>query len=155
MPEVTRRSFVQAGAAAAVATSLPAAPAAAAPRRGTQRVLNWNIYRGGKGERVGGAENFPRLLDQLAAIAPDVFLCVETYGSGPAIERALTRRTRNGRYRGIKITDRPSGEDNLWIFTHLPVVRMLPKPTGGELISDFNLGAYGSSCRSDGSWTSS
>lgn len=140
MPEVTRRSLIQAGAAAAVGTSLTAAPAAAAPRRGTLRVLNWNIYRGGKGERVGGAGNFPRLLDQLAAIAPDVFLCVETYGSGPAIERALTRRARNGRYRGVQITDRPSGEDNLWIFTHLPIVRVLPKPSGGELVSDFNLG---------------
>lgn len=63
----------------------------------------------------------PLLLDQLVALRPDVYLAVETYGSGDRIADALSGRAGNGTYRGIKITDRPAGDDNLWIFTHLVV----------------------------------
>ncbi|MGW5361382.1 endonuclease/exonuclease/phosphatase family protein [Actinopolymorpha pittospori] len=149
MPEPTRRSLLRAGALAAAGTTPLAAtgPAtsayAATPReiprkrRGHVRVVSWNIYRGGTGV---SPDNLPGLLDQLVVLAPDIYLAVETYGSGDQISRALTERAGNGEYTGIKITDRPAGGDNLWIFTHLPLVRVHPKPSGGTHITDFNLG---------------
>lgn len=131
-----------AAGAVGAAGSTAAAAAASGPerrRRGADdvRVLAWNIFHGG---REPEPDNLPLLLDRLVAIAPDVFLCVETYGSGTAIRQALTERAGNGTYQGIKITDAAPGSDNLWIFTQLPVVQVYPKPAGGEHITDFNLG---------------
>lgn len=147
MSNVNRRTLIQTGAAAALGAAVTTSPSPTSsatrrrPKPGSLRVLSWNIYEGGRGERVGGKDNLPALLDQLVDISPDVFLCVETYGSGPDIENALTKRAGKGTYKGIRITtDRPTGEDNLWIFTHLPIVKVLPKPAGGEVVSDFNLG---------------
>ncbi|WP_116949532.1 endonuclease/exonuclease/phosphatase family protein [Jiangella endophytica] len=144
MSGLSRRSVLRTGAlaAAGAAGSLGTGSADAAgvpprPGPGTIRVLTWNIYRGGTGV---GAGNLPFLLDQLVALRPDVYLAVETYGAGDRIARELTRRAGRGRFTGIKITDAAAGGDNLWIFTHLPVVRVHAKPAGGTHISDFNLG---------------
>jgi hypothetical protein len=142
MDAVTRRRLLQIGAAtgAASVTGLGPVAASAGDRRrdpGTIRVLAWNIYHGGREPRP---DNLPRLLDRLVAIAPDVFLCVETYGSGPKIRQALTDRVGNGAYRGIKLTKAAPGSDNLWLFTHLPIAEVYPAPAGGEHITDFNLG---------------
>ncbi|WP_035812411.1 endonuclease/exonuclease/phosphatase family protein [Jiangella gansuensis] len=156
MPELSRRTVLRSGTVAAAASAVgaaaamapstafaadpahaAAAPAPQRPRRGTIRVLTWNIYRGGTGV---SPENLPLLLDQLVALRPDVYLAVETYGAGDRIRRELSRRAGNGQYTGIKITDRPAGDDNLWIFTHLPVDRVHPRPAGGTHVTDFNLG---------------
>ncbi|GAA2795846.1 hypothetical protein [Nonomuraea dietziae] len=94
----------------------------------------WNIYKGGHGI---GAGNLPHALDQLVELRPDIYLAVETYGSGEAIREALSRGAGHGRYTGVQITDRPAGKDNLWIFTHLPVAHVYPKPAGGTHITDF------------------
>lgn len=144
MPDLSRRSVLRTGALAAVGAGVAGAAGAAGtagvpprPAAGTIRVLTWNIYRGGTGV---GADNLPLLLDQLVALRPDVYLAVETYGAGDRIARELTRRGGKGRFTGIKITDAAPGSDNLWIFTHLPVVRVHPKPVGGTHIGEFNLG---------------
>lgn len=141
MSRLQRRTFIRGAAASVAAPTVASLPQAASATKGRPnnriRVLTWNIYQGGRGE--GGADNLHHLLDQLVAIAPDVYLAVETYGSGPQIERALTNRAGKGTYVGVQITDAAAGSDNLWIFTHLPIARVFPKPTG-ELISDFNLG---------------
>lgn len=155
MPDLSRRSVLRAGALAAVGAGVAGGPGAGAtaaaavtdpagtgagpsrPAPGTIRVLTWNIYRGGSGV---GPDNLPLLLDQLVALRPDVYLAVETYGAGDRITRELTRRAGKGRFTGIKITDAAPGSDNLWIFTHLPIVRVYPKPAGGTNITDFNLG---------------
>lgn len=141
---ISRRTLMGAAAGvAAVAGAAGPVPRAAAagglggPSQGDVRVLTWNIYKGGHGV---GEDNLPKVLDQLVKIKPDVYLAVETYGSGPQIRDALSRRAGNGPYTGIKITDRPAGRDNLWIFTHLPVLEIYPKPAGGQHITDFNLG---------------
>ena len=144
MNPVTRRNLIRTGATAGAAATLPmvaAEPAAARPAsrpgRGVIRVLVWNIYQGGHG--VDSEHNLRHLLDQLVAIEPDVFLAVETYGSGPRIRDALARRCGKGAYTGIQLTQRPSGEDNLWLFTHLPVLEVY-QTAEGDVVTDFNLG---------------
>ncbi|WP_020392068.1 endonuclease/exonuclease/phosphatase family protein [Kribbella catacumbae] len=127
---------------AAGAGLLSAEPAVATTEQfpkssGSVRVMTWNIYKGGHGIGEG---NLPHLLDQLVRLRPDIYLAVETYGSGEAIRRALSRGAGHGSYSAVQITDRPPGRDNLWIFTHLPIVHVYPKPTGGQTITDFNLG---------------
>ncbi|MFG1791487.1 endonuclease/exonuclease/phosphatase family protein [Nocardia sp. NPDC049149] len=112
------------------------APAAHADDDKRVRVLTWNIFHGG---REPTPANLNDLIDQVIDIKPDVFFAVETYGSGETITDALTTRAHNGRYTGVKITDRPAGSDNLWIFTKYDVVATYPKPQGGPA-SDFNLG---------------
>ncbi|MFC6899881.1 hypothetical protein ACFQGX_31890 [Nonomuraea dietziae] len=124
--------LLPATAAATTATSDAAGRPAA-----SVRVVTWNIYKGGHGI---GAGNLPHALDQLVELRPDIYLAVETYGSGEAIREALSRGAGHGRYTGVQITDRPAGKDNLWIFTHLPVAHVYPKPAGGTHITDFNLG---------------
>lgn len=101
------------------------------------RILAWNIWHGGKDPLVGGAENLPRVIDQLVAIAPDVFFAVETYGSADTIRSGLTDRAGKGTYTATRITS--TSNDNLWIFTRYPVVHVYPKPTG-TTVSDFNFG---------------
>ncbi|KAA8888295.1 endonuclease/exonuclease/phosphatase family protein [Nocardia colli] len=113
-----------------------AAPLAQADDHARVRVLTWNILHGG---REPTPDNLNDLIDQVIEIKPDVFFAVETYGSGETITDALTRRAHNGRYTGVKITDRPAGQDNLWIFTEYDVVATYPKPQGGP-VSDFDLG---------------
>ncbi|MFI5777959.1 endonuclease/exonuclease/phosphatase family protein [Nocardia sp. NPDC051570] len=112
------------------------APSAQAAEDAGVRVLSWNILHGG---REPTPANLPQLIDQIVDVRPDVFFAVETYGSGDAITDALNRRANNGRYTGIRVTDRPSGSDNLWIFTRYEVVATYPKPQGGT-VTDFNLG---------------
>ncbi|MCO1577092.1 endonuclease/exonuclease/phosphatase family protein [Crossiella sp. SN42] len=109
-------------------------PAEAAPA--DVRVLTWNIWRGGLG---AGADNLPRLLDQVVATRPDVLLAVETYGAGEQIRQALTDRAGKGRYSGTQITPSTTGGDNLWIFTRYPVTRTYPAPAGGK-VTAFNFG---------------
>ncbi|WP_157249159.1 endonuclease/exonuclease/phosphatase family protein [Nonomuraea typhae] len=75
------------------------------------RVLTWNIWNGGR-------DDLPLIVEQVAAVAPDVFVCVETYGAAPAILAGLPG------YTGTRITARD--RDNLWIFTRLPVTHVFP-----------------------------
>ena len=114
------------------------------PGRRSLRVMAWNIYRGGRGvteSDVGvGPENLRLLLDQFVAAAADVYLTVETYGSGPAIVEALNQRYGRGTYSGHPITRRDDDTDNLWIITRLEVKEVLPRPGAGGLVTDFNLG---------------
>ncbi|GAA2674013.1 hypothetical protein GCM10010412_054870 [Nonomuraea recticatena] len=149
MSPFSRRDLFRTSAAAATVAAgaglLPATAAAttsatfdAAGRPAASvRVVTWNIYKGGHGL---GAGNLPHVLDQLVELRPDIYLAVETYGSGEAIREALSRGAGHGRYTGVQITDRPAGKDNLWIFTHLPIAHVYPKPAGGTHITDFNLG---------------
>ncbi|GGM46454.1 hypothetical protein GCM10012275_16870 [Longimycelium tulufanense] len=116
---------------------LPLAGSANASAAVPVRVLEWNIWHGGKDPAVGGAQNLPRLIDQLVALQPDVFFAIETYGSAEEIRTGLSRRAGKGVYSATRITSGAS--DNLWIFTHYPVVEVYPKPTG-SVVSDFNLG---------------
>lgn len=141
---MSRRSLIRtsglAGVGGVVGIRAGSADAVTAPGRRPRtglRMLTWNIFHGGHGV---GDDNLPLLLDQLVAIGPDIYLAVETYGSGERIRAALSRRAGHGEYTGIKITQRPPGTDNLWIFTHLPVVDVYPSPSGGRHITDFNLG---------------
>lgn len=115
-----------------------ALPAAAAEPVGTDvRVLNWNIWLGGTG---AGAENLPLLLDQVVAVAPDVFFAVETYGAGEQILAALNGRVGKGRYHAAQITPGNGiSQDNLWIFTRFPIVAVYPPPSNKD-ISAFNFG---------------
>ncbi|MFI9400983.1 endonuclease/exonuclease/phosphatase family protein [Nocardia sp. NPDC052316] len=112
------------------------APTAQAGDHERVRVLTWNIFHGG---REPTPDNLNDLIDQVIDLEPDVFFAVETYGSGDLITDALTRRAHNGRYTGVRVTERPAGQDNLWIFTKYEVVAAYPKPQGGP-VSDFNLG---------------
>ncbi|MEU7893199.1 endonuclease/exonuclease/phosphatase family protein [Nonomuraea sp. NPDC049152] len=142
MSSFSRRDLLRTGAAAATAAAgsalLSPSPATASARPGASlRVVTWNIYKGGLG---AGADNLPHVLDQLVELRPDIYLAVETYGAGETIAQALSRRAGRGKYTGVKITDRPAGKDNLWIFTHLPIVHVYPKPVGGQHVTDFNLG---------------
>lgn len=112
------------------------APVAQAADDERVRVLTWNIFHGG---REPNAANLNDLIDQVIDIKPDVFFAVETYGSGEVITDALTRRAGKGRYTGVRITDRPAGSDNLWLFTRFEVVQKYAKPQGGPA-TDFNFG---------------
>ncbi|MFB9394020.1 endonuclease/exonuclease/phosphatase family protein [Streptomyces coeruleoprunus] len=101
------------------------------------RVLAWNIYHGGRNVDLGGAENLPRVVDQVVAIAPDVFFSVETYGAAEALRDGLTRRAGKGTYSATRIT--AGASDNLWIFTRYPVTQVYPTPTG-TTVTDFHFG---------------
>ncbi|MEV3988558.1 endonuclease/exonuclease/phosphatase family protein [Streptomyces sp. NPDC049837] len=115
------------------------APASASGRATADevRVLAWNIFHGGRNDGLGGAENLPRVVDQVVAIAPDVFFSVETYGSADVIREGLTQRAGKGAYSATRITAGRS--DNLWIFTRYPVTKVYPKPSGG-VVGDFHFG---------------
>ena len=104
-------------------------------------MVSWNILHGGRDEDLGGAKNLPLLLDQLVALAPDVFFSIETYGAARAIRTALTERADKGTYRAVQVTRGPQGQsrDNLWIFTRYRVDRTFPVPRG-DTVSDFNTG---------------
>lgn len=108
------------------------------------RVMAWNIYRGGRGvteSDVGvGSENLRLVLDLFTSVAADVYLTVETYGSGPKIVDALNRRHGHGTYTGHQITQRDDDTDNLWVITRLDVEQVLAAPAGGGVVTDFNLG---------------
>ncbi|UQA92030.1 endonuclease/exonuclease/phosphatase family protein [Streptomyces halobius] len=125
--------------AAGLAWTAVPAPAAARPTAAPEsmRVLSWNIFHGGKDAELGGAENLPRVIDQLVDIAPDVFFSIETYGSAEDIRTALSARAGKGRYTAVRVTSGSS--DNLWVFTRYTVVTTFPKPTGNA-VSDFNIG---------------
>ncbi|SFP67769.1 Endonuclease/Exonuclease/phosphatase family protein [Amycolatopsis arida] len=102
---------------------------------GALRVLTWNVYLGGHGV---GPDNLDDLLDQVVELRPDVFFSVETYGSGPRIAEALTRRAGKGGYTGVQVTDHPAGRDNLWIFTRFRVTEVFDAAAG--LSGDFHFG---------------
>ncbi|MFF5209209.1 endonuclease/exonuclease/phosphatase family protein [Streptosporangium sp. NPDC000396] len=118
-----------------VAAATP--PAHAASKADDVRVLAWNIWHGGKDPAVGGEANLPLLIDQLADIAPDVFLSIETYGSAEDLRAGLSAEAGKGEYTATRITSRTN--DNLWIFTHYPITQVYPKPVGG-IINDFYFG---------------
>ncbi|GAB3495311.1 endonuclease/exonuclease/phosphatase family protein [Amycolatopsis cihanbeyliensis] len=120
----------------AVLLAVTLTPVASAGHGPGIRVLTWNIFHGG---REPDERNLANLLDQVVALRPDVFFSVETYGSGDEIERALSRRAGKGRYTGVRVTDRPDGQDNLWLFTRFPVTEVYPKPSGGQ-VTDFHFG---------------
>ncbi|NGO71582.1 endonuclease/exonuclease/phosphatase family protein [Streptomyces boncukensis] len=136
-------------AAALVCAAVPHAPAAAEAgdgppwRRGGERVrvVSWNIFHGGRDAALGGRKNLALLLDQVVALAPDVFFAVETYGSARAIRTALTERAGRGAYHAVQVTRGPRGQgkDNLWIFTRYRVTETFPRPRGGT-VTDFNVG---------------
>lgn len=109
--------------------------------------MAWNIFHGGRGvtETVDavGPENLELLAELMASVDADVYLVIETYGSGHLIEQRLNASTAappDRPYRGYRITQRPDGKDNLWIFTRLEVIETLPAPAEGGSISDFHLG---------------
>lgn len=135
---IDRRSLLAGVGATAAARHL------GPPDRRSLRVMAWNIYRGGRGvteSNVGvGPENLRLLLDQLVSTAADVYLTVETYGSGQTIVEALNQRYGRGTYTGHAITQRDDDTDNLWIITRLEVEHVLPRPATGGLVTDFNLG---------------
>lgn len=90
------------------------------------RVLEWNIWHGGR-----DPDNLAMTVDLIAAVEPDVFLCVETYGAADAILAGLPG------YTATRVTSGP--RDNLWIFTRLPVLHVYPPPHG-EVVNDFRFG---------------
>ncbi|GAA2630766.1 endonuclease/exonuclease/phosphatase family protein [Streptomyces axinellae] len=106
------------------------------------RVLSWNIRHGGRDRALGGRENLRLLLDQVVALKPDIFFAIETYGSGEAIRRALTRRAGQGSYRAVQVTrgGRGPSRDNLWLFTRYKVVNVFPKPRTRVAATGFNTG---------------
>lgn len=75
------------------------------------RVLSWNIWDGGRAD-------LPLIVEQVAAVAPDVFCSIETYGAADTILGGLPG------YTGTRITARD--RDNLWIFSRLPVTHVFP-----------------------------
>ncbi|MFD9945955.1 endonuclease/exonuclease/phosphatase family protein [Nonomuraea sp. NPDC059023] len=75
------------------------------------RVLSWNIWDGGRAD-------LPLIVEQVAAVAPDVFCSIETYGAAETILHGLPG------YTGTRITARD--RDNLWIFSRLPVTHVFP-----------------------------
>lgn len=147
---VTRRTLLGAAGVTAGGVLIPSRQSHSAGRPlppvgpRSLRVMSWNIFRGGQGvseSGVGvGPENFDLLLEQFVSVAADVYLTIETYGAGPAILAALNNRHGAGTYTGHQITRRTDETDNLWIFTRLEVEQVLPAPTPGGLLSDFNLG---------------
>lgn len=134
------------GAATAHPSPVHRLPGSPDTRRGSEgvRVLSWNIRHGGKDKGLGGARNLPLLLDQVVALAPDVFFAIETYGSGEAIRRALTERAGKGTYRAVQITPGGHGQqkDNLWLFTRYDVVKRFPaeRKRNEITVSGFNTG---------------
>lgn len=100
-------------------------------------VLTWNIYHGGKDDDSTDLDNRDRVADYIAGYAPDVVLAIETYGAADTILAALNGAVEGRIYEGIRITS--SGDDNLWIFTHLPVLEVFDAPRSAT-ISDFNIG---------------
>ncbi|MEV4888025.1 endonuclease/exonuclease/phosphatase family protein, partial [Nonomuraea sp. NPDC055795] len=89
----------------------PGRSASAARSASSPRVLSWNIWDGGRAD-------LPLIVEQVAAVAPDVFCSIETYGAAETILRGLPG------YTGTRITARD--RDNLWIFSRLPVTHVFP-----------------------------
>ncbi|MFT3887701.1 MAG: endonuclease/exonuclease/phosphatase family protein [Arachnia sp.] len=101
------------------------------------RVLTWNIYHGGRDDDSTDECNRRQAAEYAASLAPDVFVCIETYGAAETILAALNRNDHGWTYSGRRITR--GVDDNLWIFSRLPVLEELPAPDGLG-INDFHAG---------------
>ncbi|GAA4415397.1 hypothetical protein GCM10023169_01670 [Georgenia halophila] len=110
-------------------------------------VMSFNILHGGRLDEVHehGFEqrNIAELLEFVRHEDPDVLFTVETYGTGDEIVEALnTARSDDKVFTGVQITREPgqaADEDNLWMFTHLPVEEVYPSVAGDHATS-FNFG---------------
>ncbi|PSK99877.1 endonuclease/exonuclease/phosphatase family protein [Murinocardiopsis flavida] len=106
------------------------------------RVMQWNIFHGGRNEGLGGEVNLAQLLEFVQTRRPDVLATVETYGSGDRILDALNEVAPAGvEYTGTKITQREPGQggDNLWIFSRYGIEKVYP-PVEAPGIDSFNFG---------------
>jgi endonuclease/exonuclease/phosphatase family metal-dependent hydrolase len=101
------------------------------------RVMTWNIYHGGLDDNSDDEANRQEVAEAIKAKQPDVLLAIETYGAADTILTELNDNASGVVYTGTRITSR--SDDNLWIFTNLPIVETLPAPSGAG-ISDFNIG---------------
>lgn len=102
------------------------------------RVLTWNIYQGGRSTGDDDLVNQQHAAEYIASLEPDVFAAIETYGASETILAALNDNDAGHVYTGTRITQRSN--DNLWIFSRLPIVEVIPAPEGFS-VDDFNLGA--------------
>lgn len=110
------------------------------------KVMAFNIWHGGRLDDPGDelvSENVAQLLEFFRSEDPDVLFVVETYGTGRSIEQTLNLSQPAGRrFRGIQLTrqpERPADQDNLWLYTWLPVAEIYPLiPTG--VLTSFNFG---------------
>jgi hypothetical protein len=101
------------------------------------RFMAFNIFLGGT--YTVGEANRRQLVEFLQQEQPDVVFCVETYGSGAAIEAGLNEAPPEAhRYRGVQITCEPgqaAHRDNLWLFTRYPVTEIYPRVAQGAVTS--------------------
>lgn len=102
------------------------------------RVLTWNIYQGGRSNGDDDLVNQQQAAEYIASLEPDVFAAIETYGASDTILAALNDNDDGDVYTGTRITQRSN--DNLWIFSRLPIVEVIPA-SAGLSVDDFNLGA--------------
>jgi len=90
----------------------------------TLKMLEWNIWHGGKGERLPVKDARPVIIDILRHSGADVILMIETYGAAPMIADSL------GFHYALL-------SSNLCVFCRYPILDTLVFP---DSISPFNFG---------------
>lgn len=90
----------------------------------TLKVLEWNIWHGGKGERLPVKDARPEIIRILKHSGADVILMIETYGAAPMIADSLG-------FHYVLLSS------NLCIFSRYPILDTLVFP---DSISTFNFG---------------
>lgn len=92
------------------------------------RVMAWNIWGGGR--EAGGEDNVRQLIELIRSQNPDILFTVETYESGDKILEGLNEgQPEELHYNAIQVSNEPRlqpDNDNLWIFSRLPVVKQYP-----------------------------
>jgi hypothetical protein len=88
------------------------------------KVLEWNIWHGGKGESLPVKDARPEIINIIKHSEADVVLMIETYGAAEVIAKGL------GYYYTLL-------SDNLCIFSRFPISKTL---LFTDKISSFNLG---------------
>lgn len=90
----------------------------------TLTVMTWNIWQGGKGERLPVEDARPEVIQIIKQTGADVVLMIETYGAAPLIAETLG-------FEYFLISD------NLCVFSRYPIVETYRFP---DLIAPFNFG---------------
>ena len=114
------------------------------------KTLSWNVWTGPAEETPELQDHIKRVVEDIAAINPDVFLSIETYGKGAAIQEAMAKANHvpveDIHYYTITCDNpedqsscqRGKGIDNLAVFSKYEIIDSFIY--NGETVGNFNFG---------------
>ncbi|ROS05386.1 endonuclease/exonuclease/phosphatase family protein [Sinobacterium caligoides] len=132
-------------------------------------VLEWNSWVG-PDDPIATQAHTDRVAHDVATVAPDVFLSIETYGKGEAIRAAFAKahgitpdevyyRTLSCRDKNGDATDQQhcvvgKAGDNLAVMSVFPIIdeRLIDYPIDYPFVNDWNFGAVKLDVHGQGVW---